>query len=221
MVRVRRTHFLKHFLLFRRQCILSHNYNSNKTVALHVTLLSIIKQDNACAVENFAQSFSQDGICKRHCLLPAALELEKMYTGILGPGSVWPFETSTPPPFPRSFSAVLLSVSDFLAQKYLVDYQLLLQRSQQTFNYLANKENKVRVEEQSKKPHNPPKLCTKARATAPWNKWAKPPANKLIDKMRLAMKLASLFVIYFCSLFACLLAFAVNKTQQEILKCNI
>ena len=126
-----------------------------------------------------------------------------------------------PTPLPRSFSAVLLSVSDFLAQKYLVDYQLLLQRSQQTFNYLANKENKVRVEEQSKKPHNPPKLCTKARATAPWNKWAKPPANKLIDKMRLAMKLASLFVIYFCSLFACLLAFAVNKTQQEILKCNI
>ena len=98
---------------------------------------------------------------------------------------------------PGSFSAVLLSVSDFFVQKYLVDYQLLLQRSLQILNYLENKENKVPFEEQGKKPHTPPKLCTESRATAPWNRWAKP--RQQVHKMRLTMKLASLFAIYFCS----------------------
>ena len=43
-----------------------------------------------------------------------------------------------------------------------------------------------------------------------------PSALAAVDKTRLAMKLASLLVIYLCSLF---LAFTVHKTQ-EILKCN-
>ena len=46
-----------------------------------------------------------------------------------------------------------------------------------------------------------------------------PPALAAVDKTRLAMKLASLLVIYLCSLFVCLLAFTLHKTQ-EILKCN-
>ena len=43
-------------------------------LALHVTLLSIIKQDNACAMGKFEQSFSQGGIYKRHCLLHTVME---------------------------------------------------------------------------------------------------------------------------------------------------
>ena len=92
--------------------------------------------------------------------------------------SVWSFEMNThPPPLPESFSAVLLSVSDLFVQKNLVEYQLLLWRSLQTLYYLANKENKVPFQEQSKKSHTPPNLCTKARATALWNELVKPPAN--------------------------------------------
>ena len=53
---------------------------------------------------------------------------------------------------PGRFSVVLLSFSDFFVQKYLVDYQLLLQQSLQILKYLANKENKVPLEEQSKNP---------------------------------------------------------------------
>ena len=119
-----------------------------------------------------------------------------------------------PTPVSRSFSPYrLLSVNDFFVQKYLVDYQLLLQRSLQILNCLANKENKVPFEE-SKKTHTPPKLCIKARATAPWNRWAKAPANKLI--MRLAMKLASFFVIYFCSLFCLLVGLRRAQNTRNI-----
>ena len=62
--------------------------------------------------------------------------------------SVWSFEINTPPTTPslsESVSAVLLSVSDFFVQKYLVQYQLLLWRSLQIRHYLANKETKVQL----------------------------------------------------------------------------
>ena len=62
-------------------------------------------------------------------------------------GSTYPYghlrSIPTHHPFPPS--AVLLSVSDFFVQKYLVQYQLLLWRSLQIRHYLANKETKVQL----------------------------------------------------------------------------
>ena len=104
-----------------------------------------------------------------------------------------------PTPLPGSLSAVLLSISDFFVQKYLVDYQvllLLLPRSLQIFNYLANKENKVPFEEKIKSP-TPLPSCVQRYVQLRGET-----SRQQVDKMRLAMKLASLFVMYFCSLFS-------------------
>ena len=129
-----------------------------------------------------------------------------------------------PTPTPGSFSAALLSFSDFFVQKYLVDYQRLLQRLAQILNYLANKENKVLFYRRKEKNHIPPKLCTKARATAPWNRWVKPPANKLIKwdwLWNLQVSLLHIFVLFFASL----LAFAVHNwnatTNEQLIRRNV
>ena len=66
-------------------------------------------------------------------------------------GSTYPYghlrsiPTHHPFPLRECVSAVLLSVSDFFVQKYLVQYQLLLWRSLQFCHYLANKETKVQL----------------------------------------------------------------------------
>ena len=57
---------------------------------------------------------------------------------------IWDQYPPTTPSLPESVSAVLLSVSDFFVQKYLVQYQLLW-RSLQIRHYLANKETKVQL----------------------------------------------------------------------------
>ena len=58
---------------------------------------------------------------------------------------IWDQYPPTTPSLSESVSAVLLSVSDFFVQKYLVQYQLLLWRSLQIRHYLANKETKVQL----------------------------------------------------------------------------
>ena len=58
---------------------------------------------------------------------------------------IWDQYPPTTPSLSESFSAVLLSVSDFFVQKYLVQYQLLLWRSLQIRHYLSNKETKVQL----------------------------------------------------------------------------
>ena len=58
---------------------------------------------------------------------------------------IWDQYPPTTPSLSESVSAVLLSVSDFFVQKYLVQYQLLLWRSVQIRHYLANKETKVQL----------------------------------------------------------------------------
>ena len=122
--------------------------------------------------------------------------------------SVWSFEMNTHPS-PRAFLPYFYqSVHDFFVQKYLAEYQLLW-RSLQILHYLANKENKVPIEEQSKTSHTPPKHL---RLHLEMNGRNLPPTLALVDKTRLAMKLVSLFVIYFCSLF-CLLV-GLHRAQN-------
>ena len=58
---------------------------------------------------------------------------------------IWDQYPPTTPSLSESVSAVLLSVSDFVVQKYLVQYQLLLWRSLQIRHYLANEETKVQL----------------------------------------------------------------------------
>ena len=58
---------------------------------------------------------------------------------------IWDQYPPTTPSLSESVSAVLLSVSDFFVEKYLVQYQLLLWRSLQIRHYLANKETKVQL----------------------------------------------------------------------------
>ena len=58
---------------------------------------------------------------------------------------IWDQYPPTTPSLSESVSAVLLSVSDFFVQKYLVQYQLLLWRSLQIRHYLANEETKVQL----------------------------------------------------------------------------
>ena len=131
-----------------------------------------------------------------------------------------PTHPPPPPSLPESVSAVLLSVSDFFVQKYLVQYQLLLWRSLQILHYLANKETKVLLYNKVKNPTPLPSCVQRhVRLHLGMNGRNLPPALAAVDKTRLAMKLASLFVIHLCSLFVCLLAFTLHKTQ-EILKCN-
>ena len=58
---------------------------------------------------------------------------------------IWDQYPPTTPSLSESVSAVLLSVSDFFVQKYLVQYQLLLWRSLLIRHYLANEETKVQL----------------------------------------------------------------------------
>ena len=118
-----------------------------------------------------------------------------------------------PLPSPRVFLPYFCQSVIFFVQKYLVQYQLLLWRSLQILHYLANKETKVLFNNKVKNPTPLPSCVQRhVRLHLGMNGRNLPPTLVLVDKTRLAMKLASLFVIYLCSLF-CLLV-GLHRAQN-------
>ena len=125
-----------------------------------------------------------------------------------------------PPSLPESVSAVLLSVIDFFVQNILYSINSFSDGHCKFFITWQTKKLKFLLNNKVKNPTPLPSCVQRhVRLHLGMNGRNLPPALAAVDKTRLAMKLASLLVIYLCSLFVCLLAFTLHKTQ-EILKCN-